>query len=104
MQRLYELEPPCFERGDGRSDRATLIEIAMFEGRSLGAKKSLYKAIVKNPGEAPGIGDGDAVIVLHELPPESRSFLDGLPASESGVGFRIDVQASGPGFRLLMPR
>ncbi len=91
MQRIYELEPSHFDRSDNKSDNVTLIEITLFKGRSLEAKKNLYKAIVRDLGKDPGIDDKDIVIVLYELPMECWSFRDGLPASESGVGFKVDV-------------
>ncbi len=90
-QRLYELDPACFERGGNKSENVTLVEITMFKGRSMEAKKNLYKAIVRNLGRAPGISDKDIVITLIELPLESWSFERGLPASETGVRFKIDV-------------
>lgn len=41
-QRLYELPSEDFERPPEKSDRYTLIEITMFPGRSLEAKRRLY--------------------------------------------------------------
>jgi len=90
-QRLYELEPSCFEKSGNKSDKVTLVEITLFKGRSMEAKKNLYRAIVRNLAKAPGISDRDIVITLNELPLESWSFEGGLPASESGVRFKIDV-------------
>lgn len=91
MQRLYELEPSHFERSPGKSENVTLIEITLFKGRSMEAKKNLYMAIVRNLGKAPGISDRDIVITLNELPMESWSIERGPPASETGVRFKVDV-------------
>src|SRR5215510_8708954 len=69
----------------GRSERYTRIEVVMFAGRSLDAKRALYEAIVKNLSEIGGCrrpisksswlkcrrrtGDCEAVC----LPPKSTS-------------------------------
>ncbi len=43
FQRLYELERENFEFPPNKSEHVTLIEITMFPGRSLEAKKALYQ-------------------------------------------------------------
>jgi len=91
MQALRELDPEHFERSEGRSENVTLIEITMFKGRSLEAKKNLYKAIARNLEKAPGISGKDILIVLYEPPMEDWSLRDGLAASDTGAGFKIDV-------------
>lgn len=91
MQSILELNPDQFERSAGRSENMTLIEIIMFKGRSLEAKKNLYKAIARNLGQSPGISGKDILIVLHEPPMEDWSLRDGLAASDTGAGFKIDV-------------
>jgi 5-carboxymethyl-2-hydroxymuconate isomerase len=47
-QRLHELPPERFERPPSRSDRFTSVELTVFKGRSLEAKRRLYAAIVAN--------------------------------------------------------
>ena len=91
MQRLYELDHSHFERSGSKSEKVTIIEITLFKGRSLEAKKNLYKAIVRNLERSPGIIGNDIVIVLHEPTMDNWSLRDGLPASESDVGFKVDV-------------
>ena len=91
MQSLIELDPEHFERSGGRSEDMTLVEITMFKGRSIEAKKNLYKAIARNLERSPGIGGKDILIVLYESPMEDWSLRDGLAASDTGVGFKVDV-------------
>lgn len=90
-QRLYELDPAHFEIPPSKTENVTLIEITMFKGRSTEAKKKLYRAIVRNLAESPGIEGNDITIVLHELPLENWGIRGGKPASEVDLGFKVDV-------------
>ncbi|WP_291842105.1 tautomerase family protein [Bradyrhizobium sp.] len=74
----------------GRSDRYTRIEIVLFSGRSLTAKKALYGAVVANLS-ALGVPATAIKTVLIEVPPDNWGLRGGLPASELDLGFRVDV-------------
>ncbi len=74
----------------GRSDRYTRIEIQLFAGRSLEAKKRLYARIVANLAEL-GVPKDEIKIILVEVPPENWGVRGGLPASEIDLGFDIKV-------------
>ncbi len=87
-QRLYELDADNFEAPSGD---ITIIEITMFKGRSIKAKKQLFRVIVDNLAENPGIKSDDIIIVLHEPPLENWGIRGGKPASEVDIGFKIDV-------------
>ncbi|NLY76369.1 MAG: tautomerase family protein [Firmicutes bacterium] len=91
MQRLYELEKDCFEISPNNTDKITLIEITVFKGRSLEAKRNLYSAIVRNLAQSPGIEGKDIFIVINEQPLENWGVKGGLPASEVDFGFKIEV-------------
>lgn len=90
-QRLYELDADNFEAYPDKTDNFTVIEIVMFRGRSFEAKKQLYRAIVNNLAENPGISGDDILIVVQEPPLENWGIRGGKPASEVDIGFRIDV-------------
>jgi phenylpyruvate tautomerase PptA (4-oxalocrotonate tautomerase family) len=90
-QRLYELDADNFEAAPNKTDNITVIEIVMFKGRSIEAKKQLYKTIVNNLAENPGIKGDDIIIVLHEPPLENWGIRGGKPANEVDLGFKIDV-------------
>jgi phenylpyruvate tautomerase PptA (4-oxalocrotonate tautomerase family) len=90
-QRLYELDADNFEASPNKTDNITVIEIVMFKGRSIEAKKQLYKTIVNNLAENPGIKGDDIIIVLHEPPLENWGIRGGKPANEVDLGFKIDV-------------
>ena len=90
-QQLYELDAENFEFSDNKSDQLTSIELVVFRGRSVDAKKNLYSAIVNNLKNNPGINGNDILIVINEPPMENWGIRGGLPASEVDFGFKIDV-------------
>ena len=74
----------------GRSEHYTRIEVVMFSGRSLDAKRSLYQALVANLS-ALGVPATEIKIILHEVPAENLGLRGGHPASEIDLGFKVDV-------------
>jgi phenylpyruvate tautomerase PptA (4-oxalocrotonate tautomerase family) len=89
-QLLTEHPAEAFEVPPGKGDRFTLVEITMFAGRSLDAKRRLYRAVVTNLGRL-GIPPSDVLIVLHEVPLESWGIRGGTPASDVDLGFEVGV-------------
>lgn len=67
----------------------TVIEISLFSGRSIEAKRRLYAAMVENLSPF-GLAPHDIKVILHEVPQENWG-LRGLPASEIELGFKVDV-------------
>ncbi len=88
--RLVVHEPHRFPAPPGMSDRYTLINIDLFIGRSLDAKKKLYCAIVKNL-EPLGIPADHVKSLLRESPSEDWGIRGGVPASEVDLGFDVNV-------------
>ena len=72
------------------SDRYTLVEVTMFAGRSMGAKRRLYDAIVQRLA-ALDVPAKDVLIVLHEPPMENWGVDGGTPANEVDLGFKVDI-------------
>jgi phenylpyruvate tautomerase PptA (4-oxalocrotonate tautomerase family) len=68
----------------------TLIEITMFAGRSLDAKRALYREIVGRLG-ALGVPVADITIVVIESPRENWGVRGGTPASEVDLGFTVEI-------------
>lgn len=89
-QRLCEHSPEDFEIPPARTTKFTLIDITMFPGRSMNAKRHLYQAIVRNLAPL-GIAPSDVFIVLHEPAMENWGVRGGFPASEVDIGFKVDV-------------
>ncbi len=88
--RYVEHSPERFHAPPGKTDNYTLVEISLFAGRSIEAKRALYRAVVSNLG-AIGIEPADIFIVLHEIPLENWGIRGGVPASEVDLGFKVDV-------------
>ncbi|MBW1786628.1 MAG: tautomerase family protein [Deltaproteobacteria bacterium] len=89
-QRIDEYAPEDFIVPPGRTERYTLVEITLFAGRSLDAKKQLYGEIVKGLGKL-GVEPNDVFIVLYEPPMENWGIRGGIPASEVDLGFKVEV-------------
>ena len=87
--RYIEHAPERFAVPPGKTENYTFIEIVMFPGRSLEAKRRLYTGIVRRLGEL-GVAPADVFIVLHEPPLENWG-LRGVPASEVELGFDLNV-------------
>jgi phenylpyruvate tautomerase PptA (4-oxalocrotonate tautomerase family) len=68
----------------------THITIDAFAGRSIEAKRNLYKSIVGNL-EPMGIPADHILIVLREGPKENWGIRGGQPASDIDLGFKIEV-------------
>jgi len=89
-QILYEHDAAHFEIPADRTAAYTLIEITAFPGRSVEAKRALYRSIVARL-EAIGIAPADVLIVLTEPPLESWSIRGGSAASDVKLGYKIEV-------------
>lgn len=88
--RYIEHRPEHFAVPPDKTEDYTLVEISLFAGRSLEAKKALYQSIA-NRFEALGIPRDQVMIVLHEPPLDNWGFRGGIPASEMELGFNLKV-------------
>jgi hypothetical protein len=88
--RLVEHSPDDFIMPSPAGDRFTRIEITMFVGRSIEAKRMLYRAMVK--ALVPfGIPAKDIKIVLVEVPLESVGIRGGQAASDIQLSYEVKV-------------
>ena len=88
--RLMVHEPHRFACPPGRGERYTLINIDAFAGRSLEAKRRLYKLIVDNL-EPLGIPRDHVKVVLREVPRENWGIRGGQAGCDVELGFEIAV-------------
>ncbi|MEO6096851.1 MAG: tautomerase family protein [Fibrobacteria bacterium] len=88
--RYIEHKPEHFAVPPGVSDNFTLVEITMFPGRSIQAKRNLYREIVARFNGL-GIPPNETFIVLNEPPLENWGLRGGVPASELDLGFKLEV-------------
>jgi phenylpyruvate tautomerase PptA (4-oxalocrotonate tautomerase family) len=88
--RLQSFAPEDFITGHNRGDNFTLVEVSLFSGRSLDAKRALYQALVRHLG-AFGIAALEIKVILYEVPRENWGLRGGIPGSEIDLGFKVDV-------------
>ena len=89
-QRIFEFEPENFELPEGKTSNYILIEMDVFPGRSVEAKRKLYETIVLNL-QGHNIQPSDVFIVLNEPQLDNWGVRGGVPASAVDLGFKIDV-------------
>jgi len=89
-QRLVEHAPEDFDIPPGRGERYTVVEISVFAGRSVDAKRALYRELVER-FEAAGIPRADVFILLHEEPVENWGLRGGIAGCDIDFGFKIQI-------------
>lgn len=87
--RLTQHDPGDVIKSPAASERHTNIEITLFTGRTIEAKRRLYAALVTRLAPF-GLLPGDIKVVLIEVDRQNWG-LGGLPASEIELGFKVDV-------------
>ncbi|HVU52877.1 MAG TPA: tautomerase family protein [Polyangia bacterium] len=89
-QRFVEHALEDLEVPPGRGPRYALVTIVAFAGRSVDAKRALYKAIADR-FEALGVPRLDVFIVLHEEPRENWGLRGGVAGCDVELGFDVEV-------------
>jgi len=87
--RLIQLDPEDFLLPAGANPCRTTIEIALFTGRSIEAKRRLYQALVTRLAPF-GLVAADIKVLLVEVDRPNWG-LNGVPASELDLDFKVDV-------------
>lgn len=88
--RIEEYKVEDYILPPGRSEKYILVEITAFTGRSMDAKRLLYKNIVDNL-KTLGIDAIDVFIVIYEEPLENWGIRGGIPACDLDLGFNVNV-------------
>jgi phenylpyruvate tautomerase PptA (4-oxalocrotonate tautomerase family) len=88
--RYIEHKPEMFAVPPGRTENYTFVEILLFPGRSVQAKRLLYQEIVAGFA-AVGIDALDIFIAILEMPLENWGIRGGIPASDLDLGFNLNV-------------
>jgi len=90
--RLLAHEPHRFAcpPGTAQPDRYTQVSIDAFEGRSIDAKRFLYRQIVESL-EPLGIPRDHVSILVRDIPRASWGIRGGLAASDVDLGFDVNV-------------
>ncbi|WP_026932061.1 tautomerase family protein [Glycomyces tenuis] len=90
--RLVVHEPHRFACSPNQTkpEHYTLVTIDCFAGRSVDAKRNLYREIVERLA-AFGIPGGDITITLREIPAENWGLRGGQAACDIDLGFKVNV-------------
>ncbi|AUS99618.1 tautomerase family protein [Nostoc sp. CENA543] len=90
FHRFFPLEPTDFYYPQDRTENYLIIEISMFEGRSLSTKKQLIQTIVQKIHDKFNIAVNDIEITIFETP-KSNWGIRGLAGDELVLNYKIDV-------------
>ena len=90
FQRFIVLKPEDFIFPSERTNNYTIIEINMFVGRSVEAKKNLIRLLYQKIAETVDITPQDLEINLIETP-RSNWGIRGVPGDELNLDYKVDI-------------
>lgn len=90
FQRFIALDAQDFVHPSDRSERYTIIEILMFEGRSVDAKKLFIRLLYERAKERLQLEPMDLELTLIETPRHNWG-IRGLPGDELELSYRVNV-------------
>jgi 4-oxalocrotonate tautomerase family enzyme len=88
--RFFPLDPGDFFYPKGRTERYTILEISMFEGRTVETKKRLIRLLFERIGAELGISPADIEVTITETPKHNWG-LRGLPGDEIALDYKVEV-------------
>jgi hypothetical protein len=87
--RFFPLDVADFFYPTGRTEKYTIVEFSMFEGRSIEAKKHLMRLLFDRL-KSLGISPIDLEITIFETPKHDWAFR-GLPGDEHQLNYKVEV-------------
>jgi phenylpyruvate tautomerase PptA (4-oxalocrotonate tautomerase family) len=90
FHRFFPLDADDFMYPADRTEAYTIIEISMFEGRSVEAKKSLIRLIIARLGTELNLRTQDIEITIFETPRHNWG-IRGVPGDELGLDYKVEV-------------
>jgi phenylpyruvate tautomerase PptA (4-oxalocrotonate tautomerase family) len=90
FHRFFGLDPEDFVYPDGRSQRYTIVEVSMFEGRSAQAKKAFIRLLYERAKSEIDLDATDLEITISETP-RANWGIRGLPGDELELGYKVTV-------------
>lgn len=88
--RFFPLDRADFFYPAGRTERYTIVEFSMFEGRSIATKKQLIRLLFERVEQECGISPQDLEITIFETPKHNWGFR-GLPGDEHTLNYQVEV-------------
>jgi phenylpyruvate tautomerase PptA (4-oxalocrotonate tautomerase family) len=90
FHRFFPLDKSDFYYPSDRTDNYLIIEISMFDGRSVETKKDLIRLLIKNINRKFNIPSDDIEITIFETP-KSNWGIRGLPGDELILNYKVEV-------------
>lgn len=88
--RFFPLEAEDFYYPVGRTPRYTILEISMFEGRTVETKKHLIRLLFERTHQRLGLNPADLEITITETPKHNWGFR-GQPGDEISLNYKVEV-------------
>ena len=90
IHRFFQLDRSEFFYPADRSEKFTILEFSMFEGRTVQAKKALIRLLFERFEKQLGISPQDLEITIFETPKSNWGFR-GLPGDEHNLNYKVNV-------------
>jgi phenylpyruvate tautomerase PptA (4-oxalocrotonate tautomerase family) len=90
FQRFFQLENEDFFFPKDRTEKYTIIELNMFEGRSVESKKEFIKLLYTRIHAELNISENDIEIVIIEIPRNNWG-IRGLPGDELKLNYAVNL-------------
>jgi phenylpyruvate tautomerase PptA (4-oxalocrotonate tautomerase family) len=90
FQRFFPLQSEDFEYPCDRSEKYIIIEILMFAGRTVEAKKNLYRLFFERLKDKLDIAPLDVEIILIETPSHNWG-IRGVAGDELNLNYKVNV-------------
>lgn len=90
FHRFIRLAKEDFVYPDSRSEKYTILEISIFEGRSDESKKKLIRLLFERLKRDANIDGEDMEITIFETPMKNWG-IRGIPADELSLNYKVEV-------------
>jgi phenylpyruvate tautomerase PptA (4-oxalocrotonate tautomerase family) len=90
FHRFFPLEPGDFYYPAGRTEQYTIVEVSMFEGRSIEAKKQFIRMLFDRLQQSVEIAPEDIEITIFETPRHNWG-IRGVPGDELALSYQVEV-------------
>lgn len=90
FHRFFPMDKEDFYFASGRTEAYTVIEVSMFEGRTVGAKKQLLKLLFERINNELSISPQDVEVTIFETPKHNWG-IRGLPGDELALNYKVNV-------------
>ncbi len=90
FHRFFPMDKEDFYFASGRTEAYTVIEVSMFEGRTVEAKKQLLKLLFERINSELGISSQDVEVTIFETPKHNWG-IRGLPGDELALNYKVNV-------------